>query len=122
MTDLFGQPDPIIRVVDFECTGLTDDALVCEVGYTDLNPVTRMVGATHSYLCRVDQMPPDTRAIHHIRASDTAGLPPYDRRILYEEAVRAGVYAWGAHSAEHEAKYMIGSMPLFCTTKEIGRA
>src|SRR3546814_9172942 len=48
--------DPIIRVVDFECTGLTDDALVCEVGYTDLNPVTRMVGATHSYLCRVDQM------------------------------------------------------------------
>src|SRR3546814_16811105 len=76
-----------------------------------------MVGATHSYLCRVDQMPPDTRAIHHIRASDTAGLPPYDRRILYEEAVRAGVYAWGAHSAEHEAKYMIGSMPLFCTNK-----
>src|SRR3546814_1342213 len=84
MTDLFGQPDPIIRVVDFECTGLTDDALVCEVGYTDLNPVTRMVGATHSYLCRVDQMTPDTRAIHHIRASDTAGLPPYDRRILHE--------------------------------------
>lgn len=117
MTDLFGQPDPIVRVLDFECTGLTDDALVCEVGYTDLNARTLQIGATVSYLCRVDHMPPDTRAVHHIRASDTAGLPPYDRRVLREEAIRAGVYAWAAHSAEHEAKYMMGAEPLFCTNK-----
>lgn len=110
-------PDAIIRVIDFEATGLHDGAEICEVGYTDLNARSREIGETVSYLCRVATMPPDTRAVHHIRASDTAAFPPYDRRVLHEEAVRAGVYAWAAHSAEHEAKYMIGSMPLFCTNK-----
>lgn len=116
MTDLFGPP-PLIRVIDFECTGLGDDAEVCEVAWTDLNPKTLEVGETVSFLCRVASMPPDTRAIHHIRASDTAGFPPYDRRIIYERAVQDGVYAFAAHTAEHEAKYMIGAMPLFCTNK-----
>ncbi len=110
-------PDPIIRVVDFECTGLHDGAEVCEVGYTDLNARTRQIGPTVSYLCRVASMPPDTRAVHHIRAEETWGSPPYDRRCLYEEAARAGVYAWAAHSAEHEQKYMMGAVPMFCTNK-----
>lgn len=115
--DLLGNPDPIIRVWDLECTGLADDALVCEVGWTDLNATTREVGTTTSYLCRVPSMPPDTRAIHHIRAEDTWDLPPYDRRCVYEQAMRDGVYAWAAHSAEHEAKYMLGSLPMYCTNK-----
>lgn len=117
MTDLLGQPDPVIRVIDFEATGLEDDALVVEVGHTDVNARTHEVGDTVAYLCRVPAMPPATRAVHHIRAEDTWGFPPYDRRCLYEQAVRSGVYAFAAHSAEFEAKFMLGAMPLFCTNK-----
>lgn len=115
--DLLGQPDPVIRVLDFECTGLDPDALVCEVGTTDLNPVTREIGETVTTLCRVPAMPPETRAVHHIRASATQAFPPYDRRCLYEAAVTAGVYAWAAHSAKFEERYIIGSLPMFCTHK-----
>lgn len=117
MTDLLGQPDPMIRVLDFEATGLEPDALIVEVGTTDLNPVTREIGATTATLCRVPAMPPATRAVHHIRAEDTAGFPPYDRRCLYEAAVRAGVYAWAAHSADFEERFILGSLPMFCTYK-----
>lgn len=117
MTDLFGQPDPLIRVLDFEATGLEADALICEVGYTDLNPTTREIGATVSTLCRVPTMPPEVRAVHHIRAEDTAGFPPHDRRCLYEAAVRDGVYAWAAHNSTMEERFIIGSLPMFCTYK-----
>lgn len=117
MTDLFGTPDPIVRILDFEATGLEPDAKIIEVGHTDLNAATRQIGATVTYFCRVDHMPPASRAVHHIRASDTADFPPYDRRCLYEQAVRDGVYAWAAHSAQFEERYIIGALPMFCTNK-----
>lgn len=117
MSDLFGQPDPVIRVLDFEATGLENDAQIVEVGYTDLNATTREIGQTVAYLCRVDHMPPATRAVHHIKAADTLDFPPYDRRCLYEDAARAGVYAWAAHSAQFEERFILGSMPMFCTNK-----
>lgn len=117
MTDLFGNKDPIIRVLDFEMTGLDEDALICEVGHTDLNARTLEIGQTASYLCRVDAMPPATRAVHHIRAEQTRPFPPYDRRCLYEQAVRDGVYAWASHNHEAEDKYLIGALPNFCTYK-----
>lgn len=117
MTDLLGDPDPIIRILDFEATSLDDDAEIVEVGYTDLNITTREVGMPFSTLCRVSSMPPEVRAIHHIKASDTLAFPPYDRRCLYEDAVRANVYAWAAHNASYEERFIIGRMPMFCTYK-----
>lgn len=111
------KPDPIIRVIDFETTGLDDASEVCEVGYTDLNTRTREIGATVSYLCRVSAMPPEARAVHHIRAEETWPFPPYDRRALYERAMQDGVCALAAHSAEHEGKYLMGALPLYCTHK-----
>ncbi len=107
----------MIRVLDFEATGLESDALIVEVGHTDLNAVTREIGATVTTLCRVPAMPPETRAVHHIRAEDTLGFPPYDRRCLFEDAVRAGVYAWAAHSAQFEERFILGHLPMFCTNK-----
>lgn len=117
MSDLFGQPDPMIRVVDFEATGLGTDAQIVEVGFTDLNAATREIGATQSFLCRVAAMPPEVRAVHHIRAEETWAFPPYDRRCLFEEAARAGVYAWAAHNASFEERFIAGSLPMFCTYK-----
>lgn len=108
---------PLIRVIDFEATGLKPGAQVVEVGECDLDVATRQISAPRSYLCRVESMPPDTRAIHHIRAEDTAGLPPYDRWCLYEEAARAGVVAFAAHTADFEERFILGSIPLVCTYK-----
>lgn len=108
---------PVIRVVDFEATGLELDALIVEQATVDLDPVTRMIGATRSTLCRVPSMPPETRAVHHIRASDTVGYPPYDRRCLYEEAARDGIVAWAAHNSSFEERYVMGSIPMICTYK-----
>lgn len=107
----------MIRLIDFEATGKDEGALVCEVGHTDLDPATLAIGPTEAFLCRVEAMPPDTRAIHHIRAADTADWPPYDRRCLFEHAARAGVTCWAAHSADFEARYLLGSIPLICTYK-----
>lgn len=117
MNDLFDSPPPLVRVLDFEATGLHEGARVVEVGHVDFNPVTAEIGDGVSYLCRVESMPPDTRAVHHIRAEETRGFPPYDRWVLYEEAVRAGVVALAAHSADFEARFILGSIPLVCTYK-----
>lgn len=117
MTDLFGMPDPVVRVLDFEATGLETDALIVEVGYTDLNTRTREIGPTVATLCRVPSMPPETRAVHHIRAEETQGFPPYDRRCLFEQAVRDGIWGWAAHSSQFEERYILGHLPMFCTNK-----
>lgn len=107
----------LVRVIDFEATGLHPGAQVVEVGQADLNVATRRIGGLKSYLCRVESMPPDTRAIHHIRAEETAGLPPYDRWCLYEEAARDGVVAFAAHTANFEERFILGNIPLVCTYK-----
>jgi exodeoxyribonuclease X len=116
--DLFAPPKPIVRVIDFEATGLERECKVVEVGHCDFDPIARTIGRPESYLCGgIDQMPPDTRAVHHIRLEDLAGLPPYDRWCLYEQAARAGVVAFAAHSADFEAQHILGSIPLVCTFK-----
>jgi len=117
VTDIFEKADPLIRVIDFETTGLEDDALIVEVGFTDLNAATREIGGTFSYLCSVPTMPPATRAVHHIRPSETWGHPPYDRRCVYEQAVLDGVTGWAAHSAHFEERFIIGALPMYCTYK-----
>ena len=113
---LFGLP-PIVRVIDFEATGLGAGERVVEVGWADLDPISAQVIGWGSYLCRVPSMPPEVRAVHHIRAEHTADFPPYDRRILFEEAARAGVVAFAAHTADFEAQHLCGSIPLVCTYK-----
>lgn len=117
MSDLFGNPPPLVRVLDFEATGLHPEAQVVEVGHVDFDPVSRSISRGATYLCAVDSMPPDTRAVHHIRAEETRGLPPYDRRVLYEEAVRAGVVAWAAHTSSFEERFILGDIPMICTYK-----
>lgn len=107
----------MIRVLDFEATGLEDDAQVCEVGTCDLVPGTLEIRNPRSWLCRVDFMPPATRAVHHIRAQNTWWSPPYDRRVLFEEAVRDGVTCWAAQSCTFEEKFIIGHIPMVCTHK-----
>lgn len=117
MTDDLGQPDTIIRVVDFEATSLEADASIVEVGWTDLNVTSGQIGPTFSTLCRVDHIPPEARAVHHIRVEETRDFPPFDRRLLHDQAVQAGAYAWAAHNSDFEERFVYGSLPMFCTYK-----
>lgn len=107
----------LVRVLDFEGTGLDEAARVVEVGHCDFDASTHQVLGGSSYLCGVEHMPPDARAIHHIRLEEVRGLAPYDRWCLYEQAARDGVVAFAAHSAEYEGRFLVGSIPLVCTYK-----
>lgn len=110
----------MIRVIDFEATTADPGGKVIEVGWCDLDPASGQIGAGGSYLCGIDPdtpLPPDARAVHHLRRSDLSGFPPYDARCLYEDAMRAGAVCLASHSADFEAQHIMGPLPLLCTYK-----
>lgn len=107
----------LLRVIDFETTGLEPGAEVVECGWCDLDSETREIGRRGSFLCGVSAMPPDTRAIHHIRLEELIGQPRFDRALWVERAMLDGVAAFVAHMADFEALFLTGSVPLVCSYK-----
>lgn len=106
----------VIRVIDFETTGMEPPAQVCEVGYCDLHVEEKRVDAFPStWLCGVREMPPEVRAIHHISLADCAEWDEFapDRMFLSS----AGVDAIAAHNAEFETKFFASPVPVICTLK-----
>ena len=110
-----------IRAIDFETTGLLATDKVCEYGYSDYNPETKAVDFGFSSLCRVDAIPPEARAVHHIRAEDTASSPVFDAEDLVKGMLADGVLGVAAHMASFEAQWISrqteGVLHLFCTYK-----
>ena len=105
---------PIIRVIDFETTGTEPpQAQVCEAGYSDFDTETRMAGEYHSWLCAVEDMPPDVREVHHISKADCDGFPPFDPDTLDDDKV----FAFAAHNADFERKFFTTPKPFICTYK-----
>lgn len=110
----------VIRVIDFETTGTEPPAAqVCEVGYCDLtkahDAAPWVVGLPVSWLCGVDTMPPEVRAVHHIRLADVEGLPPFEPGRLFE-GVTVGAIA--AHNYAFEAGFLgPHEVPAICTYK-----
>lgn len=107
----------LLRVIDFETTGMTSADQVIEVGYCDFEPATQTIVGGDSYLCGAELIPPETRAVHHIRAEQVRGLPRFNRALMVEYAARAGVDAFVAHMADFEAQWLTGSIPLVCSYK-----
>jgi len=112
----------VIRVIDFETTGMEPPAEVVEVGYCDLTQEVAggpwSVGEPVSWLCHAEAIPPEVRAVHHISALDVFGLAKFDESSLIEGASHCAAFA--AHNAEFEAKFIPnadGVMPLICTYK-----
>ncbi|KQW79753.1 3'-5' exonuclease [Brevundimonas sp. Root1279] len=110
----------VIRVIDFETTGIEPPAEVVEVGFCDLtrdDTGAWSVGRPSAYLCGVAAIPPETRAVHHITVADCAGQPAYDPIALLESAFHCAVLA--AHNMEFEAKWLQveGAAPMLCTYK-----
>lgn len=109
----------IIRVIDFETTGMEPPAEVCEVATCDLtsSPDGWSVGQPVGWLCKVSAMPPEVRAVHHITLDMVEPWPPFDAAGLVETSDHCAVIA--AHNMEFEERWLKadGLIPLLCTLK-----
>lgn len=107
----------IIRVIDFETTGTdpAEGAKVCEVGTCDVHLEQRQVEMPQSWLCGVDQMPPEVRAVHHISLAECATWAPFDTAVMFDRSNSADAVA--AHNAEFETKFFVSPVPVICTYK-----
>lgn len=112
----------VIRVIDFETTGFEPPAAeVCEVGWCDMSQQDDggwIVWDPKSYLCGVQAIPPETRAVHHITMSEVGDAAPFSETALIEGASHCAAIA--AHNAEFEKKFIPnadGVMPMICTYK-----
>jgi exodeoxyribonuclease X len=105
----------IIRVVDFETTGMEPPAEVCEVGVCDLLLEAKMVGLPSSWLCGVKTMPPEARAVHHISLAECQNLPPFDALMLAPGDSNFSAVA--IHNADFETKFFQPTKPVICTYK-----
>jgi exodeoxyribonuclease X len=110
---------PCIRVVDFETTGIEPSAEVVEVAICDLTQASTgwEVGRPMSWLCGVDAIRPEVRAVHHITLAEVAGKPPFDAQALVETASDCAAFA--AHNMAFEEQWLKidGIMPAICTPK-----
>jgi exodeoxyribonuclease X len=121
----------IVRVLDFETTGTEPPAEVCEVGYSDVVVVADgtkgRVSAPVSWLCGVDRLTVETRAVHHIPPAALEGLPAFDPAAFATRAVSDGVAAVAAHRADFEGRWVgaalaAAGIPLVCSYKAALRA
>jgi exodeoxyribonuclease X len=109
----------VIRVIDFETTGTEPPAAqVCEVGVCDLNVEERSVAEPRSWLCGVNAMPADVRAVHHITLKDCEGLCAFDADLMFADEIDA----IAAHNAKFEMQFFTSPVPVICTYKAALRA
>lgn len=104
----------VIRVIDFETTGTAPPAEVCEVGLCDIVVEERHALPPHSWLCGVQAMPPEVRAIHHIPLADCVNRVPYRPEMLFGGGVLLAV---AAHHSDFETQWFKAPVPVICTYK-----
>jgi exodeoxyribonuclease X len=108
---------PIIRVVDFETTGMHPDAEVIEAARSDLIPKADCwtVDEPVSWLCGVKVNHPDARATHHIQTHEVMGMPPFDGGRLLESKDPIALFAF--HYAAFDTKFWTPPGKHVCTWK-----
>lgn len=108
----------LIRVIDFETTGLPPDAAVCEVGWCDVlaGDCSPTVGGPVSRLCNPGRpIPPEAMAVHHITDEDVADA---GQAMHAFAEMSAGVDVFVAHNAAFEKQFFgCGDVPWICTYK-----
>lgn len=104
----------IIRVIDFETTGLEPPkSEVCEVGICDLHLEDRRIDKPKTWLCRVNEMPPEARAMHHISLVECEAWDPFDPASIFNNPCNA----IAAHNSGFETKFFASALPVICTYK-----
>jgi exodeoxyribonuclease X len=106
----------LIRVIDFETTGMPPDAGVCEVGWCDLvvGDGPTQIGAVQSILTNPGRpIPIEAMAVHHILDCDVAGAPSPDTAFA---KLMEGADIFAAHNAAFERAFFAGGdIPWICT-------
>lgn len=111
----------IIRVIDLETCGLDADATVIEYGYCDYDVETREIGEPVSELFYADNIPPESRAVHHIRLSDippqAAPFDPFGCVIMPADTMAISFFA--AHNSSFECQFLgdLEHRRMICTYK-----
>ena len=112
---------PTIRVIDFETSGMEPpEAEVCEVGTCDLDLDAKRVADPVAWLCAVNTMPPEVRAVHHISLAECHGWAPFNPDIM--TGPTGTISAIAAHNADFETKFFTSPVPVICTYKAALRA
>lgn len=108
----------IIRVIDFETTGMEPPAQVVEYGWCDLTGADGAwtVGQPVSCLYSVDAIPPEVRAVHHITMADVEDCCHFDEAEVHNPIENVSVFA--AHNLAFEDQFIPQRvMPGICTLK-----
>lgn len=123
MTDL-AQFQPVrARVVDFETTGLPEeaDSRICEVGFVDVDltdPEFPLLPDT-AYSTLINpgvQMRPEISAVHHLVDADLAGQPSVDVGFMALGSRMTDADVYVAHNALFEQHFYGGRpQPWVCT-------
>lgn len=108
----------LIRVIDFETTGMPPDAAVCEVGWSDVGEGQDVEGF-QSFLCNPGRpMPPEARAVHHLSDDMVAGgMHPTSAFGLMMD----GADVFCAHNAAFEREFFAGGDQPWICTLEVAR-
>lgn len=111
----------VIRVLDFETTGLPPDAAICEAGWYDLDPSGEpwLDGAASSLINPGRPMPPEASAVHHLIDEDVDHAP--SKEDVFQRLMD-GADIFAAHSAAFEKAFFGGGdKPWICTLKAARR-
>lgn len=114
----------LLRVVDFETTGLPGEGRICQIGWTDVlvrdgggppeihPPFQMFVDPGHA-------IPPEVRAVHHIRDRDVTGAPSIDEGLRTMQAPNGNGAPthYVAHNANFEREFCTIDAPWICTRK-----
>lgn len=111
----------LIRVCDLETTGLPPDAAICQIGQCDVVLDDDDHGPPHVgmpsaiFVNPGRPIPPEARAIHHIRDRDIAHAPSVDTGLMQLMAGAPDVFC--AHNAQFERAFFEGNGKWICTRK-----
>lgn len=113
--------DALIRIIDFETTGLDPSDRVIEAGFYDLwRDAGTLIPGSASLHC-ADQISPEARAASHIWLDDIRDQPPFDPEAFIGSAIEAGAVGLAAHNASFEEQWIKrqieGAIRLICTFK-----
>lgn len=106
----------LIRVIDFETTGMPPDAAVCEVAWRDVVDEDGDYDIGDGVSMLVNPGRPvalEAMAVHHIRDHELADRPPPDVAFLQ---LMDGATIFVAHNASFEQQFFAGGgKPWICT-------
>lgn len=111
----------IIRIIDTETTALElPDGKVVEAAYCDLTQTADgwSVGTPCAWLCDVDVIPPQARAVHHISLAEVkaAMRPSFIEEELWLSGEQIGAVA--SHNWDFDSMFLSATpAPAICTLK-----